>query len=117
VADGFGLRVWKWVLLTIKIPYQQTEDRQFNQFQVSLAKELQSVVANPLIEGIVLKQISLTGSGNVVPTLINRTLQGWFLVRNRTNSVVWDSQDTNVNATQTLILNTTAATIVDIFVY
>lgn len=104
--------------MAIVVPYQQTENRQVNQFQQALTKALTPLTSNPISNATILPNILLvSGKVTQVPTKINRNIQGWILIRQRGNSVVWDTQDTNQNASQTLALNTTANTIVDLMVF
>ncbi len=102
----------------IKLPYQQTENRQLNQFQVALGQALQPILVQPMAKSIVLNNISLvSGSTNVIPTTINRVLQGWYPIRVRGQATLWDSQDSNPTPSQTLLLNTSADVVVDIVVF
>jgi hypothetical protein len=104
--------------VSVKIPYQQTDDRQFNQFQVALGKALSPVVGNPINFGLQLNSVALSASQtNSIPHMLDRNLIGWFIVRQRANSVVWDAQDSNTTPSQTLSLNCSADTTVDIWVF
>jgi hypothetical protein len=104
--------------MAIIVPYQQTSDRQVNQFQQALSKALKPVTGSPMANSTILTKVTLTaGSVTQVPTLINRNIQGWYIIRLRANAVVWDSQDANTSSTQTLALNTTANVVVDLVVF
>lgn len=101
--------------MAIKLPSQQTSDRQLNTFQTALASALQPITSNPIAACTIITSISLTaGQTNIVPIGLSQPLVGWFLIRNRSNSVVWDIQDSNTTKSQTLLLHTTANTVVDI---
>jgi hypothetical protein len=102
----------------IKIPYQQTEDRQFNQFQQALGASLMPILSNPIAACIILQNVILTtGSVNQVPIMIGRTLQGWFIVRQNAQANIWDSQATETSPTEFLALNTTANVTVNIAIF
>lgn len=103
--------------MSIKLPYQQTSDRQFNQFQQALQSALAPVLNLPTANSSLLTSIALKAGANTVNHKLNRKLLGWYPVRVRADSVLWDSQDTNPNPTQTLILNCTADVTVDLIVF
>ena len=104
--------------MAAQIPVVQTNNADFRLFQSQLSKVLQPILSNPINFGTRLSGVSLLANGvNTVNHNLNRTLQGWFLVRNRADAVVWDSQDSNTNQTQTLLLNTSADVTVDIWVF
>jgi len=103
--------------MAITIPYQQTDSRQVNQFQQALKQALQPLTSQPQSEGIILTQVALVAGTNTIPTMINRKLQGWSLVRVRAASTVYDTQDSNPNPFQTLVLVASAPVVVDIFVF
>lgn len=104
--------------MAIKLPYQQTNDRQLNTYQSALSAALQPITSNAAAAGIILSNVALvTGQTNVVPIGLTQPLVGWSIVRLRANATVWDSQDTNNTPSQTLLLNTTANVTVDILVF
>lgn len=104
--------------MAIKLPSQQTNDRQLNTFQTALASALQPITMNPIAACTIITKVTLTsGKINVIPVGLPQALQGWFLVRSRANALVWDSQDTNTTPSQNLLLNTTADTVVDIAIF
>lgn len=72
----------------------------------------------PLIDGVLLTNISVpTGSTIQVSHKLGRELIGWLVVRNRSQATVWDSQDANVFKQKTLALNSSANTVVDLWVF
>lgn len=106
-------------MATIKLPYQQTSDRQLNQFQQALSSALQPITSNPIAGCTIITGIALTaGTVNQVPVGLAAPVQGWFLVRLRANATVWDTQDANTtNPSGLLFLNTTANVTVDIAIF
>jgi hypothetical protein len=71
-----------------------------------------------LIDGVRLVSITLTaGSENAIDHKLGRELLGWIMVRNRANATVWDTQDANKFKDKTLSLNTSADTVVDLWVF
>lgn len=104
----------------IKIPLVTTQDRDLNLFQTQLGKALQPILANPINLGRLIQGVALINGQTIVPTGLNRQLQGWFTVRVRAQATIWDSQDSNTTVPQslnTLILNSTAAVTVDLWVF
>jgi hypothetical protein len=99
------------------IQIQQTPNRQFQQFQQNLVTSLKPVTSNPISQGVILPKVSLIAGATTVPTTLNRTLQGYLVIRQRAQAAIWDSQDSNSNPSQTLILNSTAAVVVDLMVF
>lgn len=99
------------------IQIQQTPDRQFQQFQQNLVTSLMPVTANAFTQGVILPKVSLKVGATTIPTTLNRTLQGYVVVRQRAQANIWDSQDSNSSPSQTLILNSTAAVVVDLMVF
>lgn len=103
--------------MAIKLPYQQTDDRQFNQFQQALSSALQPITSLPTATSSLLTSISLVAGVNTINHKLNRKLLGWYPVRVRAESTLWDEQDTNPNPTQTLILNCTNDVVIDLIVF
>lgn len=103
--------------MAIKLPYQQTQDRQLNQFQLSLASALQPITSNPAAAPVFLKNVQLSTGTNRITHLLDRTLQGWVVVRQRASATLYDIQDTNPNQNQTLLLVASAPVSVDLMVF
>lgn len=109
--------------MAAKIPQVQTDDPKFNQYQQNVSNALQLLFNNQINYGSQLVGIALAQGINEIPHKLGRTLQGWFIVRERYVGAgtalvgIQDAQDTNKNADNTLILNATDAINVDIFVF
>lgn len=104
--------------MAIKLPSQQTSDRQLNTFQTALGSALQPITSNPIAACTIIKSVALAaGQPTVIPIGLPQALQGWFIVRLRGNAVVWDIQDGNPSTSQTLVLSTTADVTVDIAIF
>lgn len=104
--------------MAIKLPNQQTSDRQLNTYQTALSSALQPITSNPIAACTIITSINLVaGQPTVIPIGLSQPLQGWFVVRLRNNAVVWDIQDGNPSPSQTLVLNTTADVTVDIAIF
>lgn len=103
--------------MSVKIPQVNNKDKDFQLFQTQQGKVLQPLLSNPINFGVSLTSVTLVTGSNTIPHKLNRTLQGWFMTRQRAQATVWDEQDTNPNKNSTLILNTTANVVVDLWVF
>ena len=99
------------------LPIFQTTDKTLSLMQTNWATQINPVLALPINSGNLLQNISLTAGSNVVNHLLSRKLQGWFLVRKRGSSDIYDTQDTNSTQALTLNLQSSAAVSVDIYVF
>lgn len=95
----------------------QTEDRNFNQFQSNIAQAVNPVIMNPLVQGNLIKSVSLEIGSNTVNTNLNSPLQGWVIVRQRASAMIYDSQDSNAQPAQSLVLISSAPVVVDLYVF
>lgn len=85
--------------------------------QVQWAQQLDPIIANPTINNLILKNISLVVGTNVINHLLGRNLQGWNPVRKRAAAEIYDMQDSNQTPNLTLILVSNAAVVVDLVVF
>lgn len=97
----------------------QTVDRNINQLQSNISQATQAVLNNPLANGgALLTSVPLKVGANVVSHKLGRKLQGWFIVRMRgAFSQIFDTQDSNGDGVRTLLLNSSVAVTVDLFVF
>lgn len=97
---------------------QGFEDELVDRFQDNVEAFTNQLSQKQIIDGQILKNITLiTGSVNEVSHKLGRELTGWIIIRNRANSILWDSQDSNLRKGLTLLLNCTANTVVDLWVF
>jgi len=95
-----------------------TKDLDLSKVQDNLTYAIDTIGSKEIIDGIVLKNINLLSSGpNVINHKLGRGLVGWYIIRKRANSDIWDSQDTNPTQAISLILNCTNNVTVDIWVF
>lgn len=114
----------------------QSDDRNQNQSQSNILSQLNYLLKNnPLLSGNLLSDsivisgatkhtqgITLAMGDNTINHGLGRPLVGWFVTRNSASATFYDKQATNsVNGVSqtnlTLILNASAATTVNIFVF
>jgi hypothetical protein len=101
----------------MSLPIFQNGDRDLQLLQTSWAQQLNPVIELPTNKGHILKEITLSIGPNSINHLLGRKLQGWYIVRQRAASSLYDLQDSNQIPSFTLILNSSAAVTVDIFVF
>lgn len=100
------------------IPLVQTNDRTINQLQQNIKQAVQPLLSNAQNLGATLTSISLAVGSNTINHGLDRTLQGWSIVRLRnTFAEIYDTQDANQSPAKTLLLTSDTAVVVDIYVY
>lgn len=95
----------------------QSDDRVFQMMQSSWASDLNPVISNPITQGIILNNVALVNGTTTVNHLLSRKLQGWILIGVNAAATIYDAQATNQNPTQTLILISNAACLVNLYVF
>jgi hypothetical protein len=95
----------------------QTTNREVNQLQSNILTYLNTLGQNAINSGVILKDQSLKSGTNTISTKLERPLQGWFIVRQRSAASIYDNQDNNKDNSRTLILISNADVSVDIFVF
>jgi hypothetical protein len=98
----------------------QTQDRNLNQVQQNLAKSINPLFANPLINGILIPDVILTTGDNYIEHKLGRALIGWIIVRRSDGtSAVFDKQQTLSEVLQQtqLLLNSSGSVQVTLYVF
>lgn len=85
--------------------------------QTKWASVLNPVISVPFNDGQTLQSVSLVSGTNIINHKLGRKLTGWIVVRLRGPATFYDSQESNPNQQQTLLLNSSANVVADIFVY
>lgn len=88
-----------------------------SKFQEYVASVIAPFLNSEVLDGVLLKNISLGSGTNFVEHKLGRKIQGWIVVRQRSDARVWDDQDNNVNVSRTLKLQTSAAVEVDLWIF
>lgn len=99
------------------LPIMSTDVQPLALMQTSWANALNPILTNPLVAGELLTGVALSSGANVVNHKLGRKLQGWVLTRVRANATVYDTQDLNARSQLTLLLTSSAAVIVDLYVF
>ena len=99
------------------LPIYKSDDNDLMLMQTAWAKQINPIISSPLNQGVLLKQISLIAGDNTIDHRLGRDLQGWQIVRLRASAIIYDKQDSNQLQSRTLILNSSAPVIVDLYVF
>ena len=96
--------------LPINLPLQQ--------MQVNWASILNPLIGSPTASPTLLQNVSLASGSNSVNHLLGQKLTGWYPVRfHGAFAQIYDTQDSNKNPQLTLLLNSSAAVVVDLLVF
>lgn len=85
--------------------------------QTTWAQQLNPIIENPLIKGLILPNITVSIGNNVINHKLGRKLQGWYIVRKRAAAEIYDQQDSNQTPQLTLNLVSDATAIIDLAVF
>lgn len=101
----------------MSLPKVVSKDADLNSLQTLWAAQLDPVLKAPLANGLLLKSITLASGDNTVNHKLGRKLQGWIVTRCRAAASFYDKQDSNPTPALTLTLNSSAAVVVDLYVF
>jgi len=88
-----------------------------NKAQENTESALTPILRSKILDGVLLKNVSLNNGTTLVSHKLGRKIEGWIVVRQRSDARVWDDQDNNVNVSTTLKLQTSAAVEVDLWIF
>ena len=100
-----------------KLTIFNTDDQTLSLLQTSWAAQLNSVLANPLMQGTLLRSIDLINGTTQVNHKLGRPLIGWFITRKDGAAEIYDVQAANQIPARTLNLVSNAAVTVDIYCF
>lgn len=78
---------------------------------------LNPVIACPLVQGRMVSNVQLVVGTNVINHLLGRKLQGWFITGINAPTTIYDVQASNQTPQLTLVLNSSAVALVNIWVF
>lgn len=96
------------------LPIFQSPSREMNMMQTQWASQINPVLNLPLLQGIILPDVELSNGVTVINHLLQRKLQGWFVVDINGSAEIFRSQPKN---DLTLTLTSNAAVTVSLFVF
>lgn len=95
----------------------QSKDQDVTQLQYNIAQVVEPLTEQPLAYGNLIRSVVLAVGDNSVNHLLGQMLTGWIITRQRGSADIYDNQSNNSSAATTLILNSSAAVTVDIYVF
>lgn len=95
----------------------QTDDRNVNQLQQNLKQAVDPLLQSPLLNGYIIPNITLISGDNTIEHGLNRPLQGWFRVLDTAGPVLYDKQASNTTPSTTLVLNSSGAATISLYVF
>jgi hypothetical protein len=101
----------------MSLPIFQSSVKELSLLQTQWATQINPLLSNPISNGAILKSVVLASGANVINHKLGRTLQGWFIVRQRSTAAVYDTQDSNTIPDLTLNLTSSHAVTVDLYVF
>lgn len=95
----------------------QTKDVELNRVYQNVSKFAQQFVGNPLLEGLVIKDLTvLSASGLTVSHGLGRDIQGWVVIRKGAQADVWEASN-QPTASKTLVLESSANVTISLYVF
>jgi hypothetical protein len=82
--------------------------------ETTWASQLDPVVSNQLVNGLLLQGIVVTSGNNTINHMLGRSPQGWFVVDTTAASTIYRSKPFNP---LTLTLNASAPTTISLWVF
>lgn len=100
-----------------KIPTIQSENRDVNQLQQFIQQGLTPLLMNPYLNGRLIEKVNLVSGSNSVNHGLGRKLQGWVIVRKRSDAAIFDTQDVNPIPDKTLDLQSDVDVSINLYVF
>ncbi len=101
----------------MSLPQLQSDNRVLQMMQSQWASQIDPVLTNPLVNGRLIMNVSLSAGDNTINTLLSRKLVGWMIVGQSASSSIFDKQASNQMSDKTLILNSSAPCLVNIWAF
>lgn len=101
----------------MSLPSFNTSDRTLSMLQDQWTAQLNPVLANPLVAGRLIQNVTLASGTNTINTLLGRKLQGYIVVLKSANVTIYDTQSTNTMPDKTLQLTSSGAVVITLWVF
>ena len=82
-----------------------------------IAAEINPILTNPLVSGRFLNGIKLAVGNNTINHQLGSKLQGWIIIGINGVSDIYDKQAANQHPELTLILNSSAAVTINLYLF
>lgn len=99
------------------LPIFQTSVKELSLMETSWASQINPILANPINQANILKNVVLINGTTTVNHLLGRNLQGWFIVGQNALASIHDAQATNQTPNLTLVLISNAAVTINLAVF
>jgi hypothetical protein len=96
---------------------EEVESQELRRVQANLADFVQPLVKNPLLDGVLLRDVALAAGVNVISHGLARAPQGWLVVAPNADVRVWTSASSNPSPTGRLMLEASASCTLSLFVF
>lgn len=93
------------------------KDNDLRLVQDSSEVVLTALISKSILDGLIIKDVSLLTTTTSVDHKLGRELIGWIVISNSSDSRVWDEQASNQQKTKTLLLKASSATTVSLWVF
>lgn len=94
-----------------------TENYELETIQSNASATFDSITSNPLLNGIILKDIALISGDTTINHKLNKNLSGWMIIGQTAAADIFDKQSSNNLKNRTLVLNSSAICTVSIYVF
>ncbi len=101
----------------MQLPIFKDTNTFFQMMQAKWASILNPVLANPLVSSNILANVTIKTGTNSIPHLLQRPLQGWFIVGIDGPATIYDQQKSNQTPALTLKLVSSADCVVQLAVF
>lgn len=101
----------------MQLPLLKLADSMANQLVVRWKAILDPIIAIPANQSLILSGIKLVNGTNVINHTLARNLVGWIIIGINGVAEIYDTQASNQNPSQTLILISNAAVTVNLEVF
>ena len=98
----------------MQLPKFKNEDQTLQLLQDKWTGILNPIIANPLLNGNILKNVPLINGVTVINHLLQKQMQGWLVIDQNASAIIYRSQPFNF---QTLTLTSNAAVTVSLLVF
>lgn len=93
-----------------------TDNKDMLLMETSWASQLNPVLSNPIIQGVLQKNITLSAGTNIINHKLGRTIQGYIITgMHGAYSQIYDTNSTT--PALTILLNSSVTTTIDIYCF
>lgn len=101
----------------MSLPIYQTANKDVSLLQTTWATQLNPLLGNPLVNGVLLHGVKLANGTTIINHTLGRKLTGWMLVGINAAATVFDNQASNQQPQLTLSLTSNAVATCNIWVF